>query len=89
MVQNKSKTNATDLLSSLFDIQMTIFQMQNIWLSLLIGESSHSNFIGEYKKVLENCQLRGVQRNKRSYDQLDFAPAIYLDAFNAIFKNTK
>lgn len=87
MVEKIAKSNVTDPLSLFFEIQMTAFRMNNIWLSLLLGDSSRSNFIGEYKKVLENCQSRTVQKNKRSYDQLDFAPTLYLDAFNAIFKS--
>jgi hypothetical protein len=87
MVEKISKSNVADPLSLFFEIQMTAFQMHNMWLSLLLGDSSRSNFIGEYRKVLENCQSRAVQRNKRSYDQLDFSPTLYLDAFNAIFKS--
>jgi hypothetical protein len=87
MVEKISKSNIADPLSLFFELQMTAFQMQAIWLSLLLGDSSYSNFIGEYKKVLENCQSRGIQRNRRSYDQLDFLPTLYLDAFNAAFKS--
>ncbi len=87
MVENEFKSQATDLLSMAFEIQKSALQMQNICLGLLLGSSGSSTFIDDYRRVLENCQSRGVQRNRRSYDQLNFevfnmAPTLYIDFFN-------
>ena len=91
MVENEFKSQATDLLSMAFEIQKSALQMQNICLGLLLGSSSSSTFIDDYRRVLENCQSRGVQRNRRSYDQLNFevfnmAPTLYIDFFNEMFR---
>jgi hypothetical protein len=87
MVENEFKSQATDLLSMAFEIQKSALQMQNICLGLLLGSSGSSTFIDDYRRVLENCQSRGVQRNRRSYDQLNFevfnmTPTLYIDFFN-------
>lgn len=91
MVENAIKSRARDPLSMVFEIQKSALQMQSIWLTLLLGASSSSNFINDYKSVLENCQSRGVQRNRRSYDELSsevftIAPTLCLDFFNQISK---
>ena len=91
MVENEFKLQATDLLSMAFEIQKSALQMQNICLGLLLGSSGSSTFIDDYRRVLENCQSRGVQRNRRSYDQLNFevfnvTPTLYLDFFNEMSK---
>ena len=86
-MKNTSKSYAADSLSMIFEFQKSAFQLQNLWLELFLGAASSSNFVGEYKKVLDNCQSRGVQRNKRSYDQLDDLPTLYIDAINAIFNS--
>lgn len=91
MIENTFKLHAEDALSLAFEMQRSIFQMQNIWLSLLLGASSHSSFIDDYKCALKNSQSRGGQRNRRSYDQPNFemfniAPSLYLDYFNEVSK---
>jgi hypothetical protein len=78
MIENAFKSHASDQLNMVFEVQQSIFQMQNIGLSLLLGASTSSNFIDDHESVLKNCQSRVVQRNRRSYDQLDF----FNDIFN-------
>ena len=91
MEENVFKSRATDPLSLALEIHRSTFHMHNIWLNLLLGSPSSSNFIDDYKSVLNNCQSKGVQRNRRSYDQLDFdlfniVPTLYLNFFNEISK---